>query len=191
MFGSLEFAGRFSISDAYPKSGSRPVGEVRNAVGIDRFTGGTVHGALFELKAVVGGCFETSIRLMNFETWQLAALILLLVDLRDGLLTIGSGRSRGLGGVNGRVEKFVLSYLRPISGLQGLEQLVTPEERDAYGLFSGPSAASISLPEPTRQGLRHQYALGDRWMELSNLIPSVEAFLEAHNWPQCLEGVVA
>ena len=43
LFGSLKFAGRFSIGDAYPLPDHQPVVESRNGVGIDRFTGR--HGA--------------------------------------------------------------------------------------------------------------------------------------------------
>ena len=72
MFGSLKFGGRFSIGDAYPSE--NPTLESRNGVGIDRFTGGTVRGVLFDLQVLVGGKFEAELRLTNFELWQLAAL---------------------------------------------------------------------------------------------------------------------
>ena len=51
---------------------------------------------LFDLTVVVGGTFRTQVRIANFELWQLAALNLLLLDLRDEMLYVGSGRSRGL-----------------------------------------------------------------------------------------------
>ena len=38
LFGSLKFAGRFSIGDAYPLPDHEPIVESRNGVGIDRFT---------------------------------------------------------------------------------------------------------------------------------------------------------
>ena len=49
LFGSLNFGGRFSIGDAYPLPEHEPNLETRNGVGIDRFTGGTVRGVLFDL----------------------------------------------------------------------------------------------------------------------------------------------
>ena len=79
LFGSLKFGGRFSIGDAYPMAGHVPQLETRNGVGIDRFTGGAVSGALFDLQVLVGGIFQTKIRLVNYELWQLAAINLLLM----------------------------------------------------------------------------------------------------------------
>ena len=55
MFGSLKFGGRFSIGDAYPSE--NPTLEARDGVGINRFTGGTVPGVLFDLQVLVGGKF--------------------------------------------------------------------------------------------------------------------------------------
>jgi CRISPR-associated RAMP protein (TIGR02581 family) len=185
MFGSLRFAGRFSIGDAYPKPDSPPVIESRNGVGIDRFTGGTVRGVLFDLKAVVGGCFEATLRLVNFEVWQLAALQILLTDLQDGLISIGSGRSRAMGGIRAEVERFELSYLRPTSHVVGLDALVSPEESKAYGLFVWQSPQEIPLPESTRAGLRQQCSLNERWKDMAVLTPTVEDFLNWQQWPTC------
>ena len=67
LFGSLKFTGRLCLSDAYPLPDHQPALEQRNGVGIDRFTGGTVPGVLFDLQAVVGGRFQAHIRLTNFE----------------------------------------------------------------------------------------------------------------------------
>ena len=110
LFGSLKFAGRFSIGDAYPLPNHEPTLEARNGVGIDRFTGGAVRGVLFDLHAVVGGRFATRIRVLNFEIWQLAGLLLLLTDLEDEMIAIGSGRSRGLGRVRAAVTSFRVTY---------------------------------------------------------------------------------
>ena len=88
----------------------------------DRLTGGASHGAKFELEVVsTGVSFETTIHLRNFEIWQLGLLFIVLQDLRDELIHIGSGRSRGLGKVtatvndqpsSGRPGGFVTSTLR-------------------------------------------------------------------------------
>jgi CRISPR/Cas system CSM-associated protein Csm3 (group 7 of RAMP superfamily) len=186
-FGSLRFAGRFSISDAYPLPNQAPRTGQRNGVGIDRFTGGTVPGVLFDLLVLEGGVFETEIRVLNFELWQLAAVNLLLSDLAEGLLSIGSGRSRGLGRVSGQVRRYKLSYLRPQTQVQGIAELCPPEEGAAYGFLSWPSELGKlpSLPQEGRQsGLRWEYDLTANWQEtLSPLIPSLEAFLQHHPRP--------
>ena len=76
--------------------------EQRDGIGIDRFTGGAASGAKFDLEVVSSGVkFETRIHMRNFEVWQLGMLMLIVQDLGDSLIRIGSGRSRGLGNVEG------------------------------------------------------------------------------------------
>lgn len=120
LYGSTGFIGRIAIGDAYLVS--KAVTEQRDGVGIDRLTGGASHGAKFELEVVsTGVSFETDIHVRNFEIWQLGMLFIVLQDMADELIHIGSGRSRGLGqvtaqiseqGHNGRPGGFVISSMR-------------------------------------------------------------------------------
>ena len=187
LFGSLKFAGRFSIGDAYPLPDNRPTIESRNGVGIDRFTGGTVRGVLFDLQAVVGGKFKAHVRLTNFEMWQLAGLNLLLADLRDEMIAVGSGRSRGMGRIRAEVTAFRLSYLgtaeSPLS-LAGMGQLATPAEQEAYALHDWTPREPVALPKPEARGLRREYLLGDWSSQLQSLTPAFEAFLQWHGGPR-------
>ena len=181
MFGSLKFGGRFSIGDAYPIED--PKLEARDGVGIDRFTGGTVPGVLFDLQVLVGGKFEAELRLTNFELWQLAALNLLLMDMEDAIITIGSGRSRGLGKVRCSVASYALTYVRAISQLEGLHQLATLEEQSAYELHDWSPQTSINLPPPESRGLRQRYDISACWSnQLQELIPAFEDFLACSNY---------
>ena len=183
LFGSLKFSGRFSIGDAYPLPDSAPTIESRNGVGIDRFTGGTVTGVLFDLQAVVGGKFKARIRLTNFELWQLAGLNLLLVDLRDEMIAVGSGRSRGMGRVRAKVASFRLAYLRPAQSLAGIGQLATTGEREAYRLHDWTPADPVALPAAAPRGLRQEYVLHDWSARLKSLTPALETFLCWHGGP--------
>ena len=185
MFGSLKFGGRFSIGDAYPLEGHKPLPEQRNGVGIDRFTGGTVRGVLFDLQALSGGRFRTNVRLLNFELWQLAALNMLLADLQDELIAVGSGRSRGLGRVRGHVTDYRLSYVPRVQQVAGLYQLATKEERTEYGLHDWAPEQPIALPEPQRRGLRCMFDVTSDWHQrLAPLAPAFEAFLNWHGGPK-------
>ncbi|GIW92209.1 MAG: hypothetical protein KatS3mg110_0250 [Pirellulaceae bacterium] len=185
LFGSLKFGGRLSISDAYPLPGHQPKLERRNGVGIDRFTGGTVRGVLFDLQALVGGRFAATIRLVNFELWQLAALNLLLADLRDELVGIGSGRSRGMGRVRGTVSRYALSYVPPVATLDGLYQLASDQERQAYGLHEWSPQQPIQLPPPQKYGVRSLFDISQTWADYVNpLAPAFEGFLNWHGGPK-------
>jgi CRISPR-associated RAMP protein (TIGR02581 family) len=120
LFGSTGFIGRVAIGDAYLVS--EQFREQRDGVGIDRLTGGASHGAKFELEVVSADVsFETDIHLRNFEIWQLGMLFVVLQDMADELIRLGSGRSRGLGqvkaeisltGSHGRPGGFVTSTIR-------------------------------------------------------------------------------
>ena len=185
LFGSLKFAGRFSIGDAYPMPNHEPAVEARNGVGIDRFTGGAVRGVLFDLQALVGGRFATRIRVLNFEIWQLAVLILLLTDLEDEMIAVGSGRSRGLGRVRAAVTSFRVTYSVQPGALAGIGQLATPEERQAYGLHAWKPDSLVELPNAVRRGLRWQFDLSADWSRcLQSLTPALDAFLHWHGGPQ-------
>jgi CRISPR/Cas system CSM-associated protein Csm3 (group 7 of RAMP superfamily) len=173
-FGSLRFGGRLSLADAYPVK--KPTAIHRNGVGINRFTGGTVPGVLYDLIVLEGGEYRTQLRLQNFELWQLAAVYFLLGDLRDGMIALGSGRSRGLGRVRGEVTDFTLTYLRPQERLCGLEHLASPDDRAAYELAAGP-VPEVPLAGARVRGLRHQYALTDWATRLEPLAPRLDEVL--------------
>ena len=103
LFGSTSYIGRIAVEDAYLPAGTfeeRKTIEHRDGIAIDRLTGGTGGGAKFDLETVTAGTtFTTTLRLRNFEIWQLGMLFVILQDMEDQLLHLGSGRSRGLGKV--------------------------------------------------------------------------------------------
>ncbi len=131
LFGSTWFIGRISIGDAYllDKQGEYLKGpgyqsyiEVRDGVGIDRGTGGAANQVKFDMAVVVSGTqFRTDIALRNFECWQLGALMLVVMDLQDGFIRLGSGKSRGLGAVEGHVSEVSLHYPRTGSNRRDTE----------------------------------------------------------------------
>jgi CRISPR-associated RAMP protein (TIGR02581 family) len=145
LFGSTGFIGRIAIGDAYLVS--EQFREQRDGVGIDRLTGGASHGAKFELEVVSADVsFETDIHLRNFEIWQLGMLFVVLQDMADELIRLGSGRSRGLGqvkaeisltGSHGRPGGFVASTIRdseePLDQLWGLGRWLNAE---SYGTLA-------------------------------------------------------
>jgi len=112
LFGSTWYGGRLATADAYAEEGL-PRTEQRDGVGIDRFTGGASRGAKFELEVVTSGAFVTTLHIRNFELWQLGLVGFLLQDLKDGLIRIGMGKSRGLGKVTGEVRSLRLDFLGP------------------------------------------------------------------------------
>jgi CRISPR-associated RAMP protein (TIGR02581 family) len=171
LFGSTWYAGRLATADAYAV-GPSPRPQPRDGVGIDRFTGGAVRGVKFDLEVVTEGCFATTLHLRNFELWQLGLVSFLLQDLKDGLLRIGAGKSRGLGKVRGEVQQMKLYYLgrgvpEPADGqfpICGVGALAGETTAKSYGM-QPPYRVTAALPEgvqPVSNGLRTTYTfLGD------------------------------
>jgi CRISPR-associated RAMP protein (TIGR02581 family) len=163
LFGSTEFIGRVSINDAYltAEMAPRPT-ETRDGVGIDRLTGGAYGGALFNLEAISSGVkFSTEIHLRNFEVWQLGMLLLAAQDMSDGLIKIGSGRSRGLGSVEGSVDQVTITHIgllrdKPAQEVWGLGKFLAAQNDTSYGTEAG-DILTLSQPvAEARRGIRQQ-----------------------------------
>ncbi len=194
LFGSTRHRGRFSFSDAYPKTGPmKPVTEVRDHVAIDRFTGGAAGGLKFDAEVVAKGIFETRVVIENFEAWHLGALAIVLADFEDGLIAVGSGTSRGLGQVRGRVRELWIDTIREMPTLAGVAQFAR-EEAGQYGWSTWAPNPEIPLPaNPLRQGLRYRYPLDEAWRDknLGALIPGFGGFLAERDWLNGIHALVA
>lgn len=201
LFGSTSFIGRVAIDDAYlpgDAMGRQDLIEHRDGVAIDRLTGGAAGPAKFDLNVVATGtAFETTIHLRNFEIWQLGMLFILLQDLEDELIRIGSGRSRGLGKITARISEqakgshpggVVLSTMRvsrevePDSEIWGLGRWL--EDEETYGTRRDDL---ITLPQPVvhvASGIRNRRVFtGALLKELQAL--SIEHFVtRMQAWPE-------
>jgi len=155
LFGSQAFIGRLSIGDAYLK-GSQYT-EMRDGVGIDRVTGGAAHGAKFDLETVSAGvAFSTDILIRNFECWQLGMFLTGIADMADGLVRVGSGRSRGLGAVTADMETLSIHTLvrgggRTPGEVWGLGKFLG---EGTYGTFPDDQMTVKPAPVETSRGLR-------------------------------------
>ena len=194
LFGSTGFIGRIAIGDAYLSS--KAATEQRDGVGIDRLTGGASHGAKFELEVVsTGVTFETDVHLRNFEIWQLGMLFVVLQDLEDELIRLGSGRSRGLGKVtakvseqerNGRPSGFVVSSMRgheePSNQIWGMGRWLKDDQ--SYGTWQD-DLLELSQPvEKSQRGIRSlRIFQGTALHSLRDI--AIKKFVERiENWPE-------
>lgn len=143
LFGSTSFIGRVSVNDAYlAPNQPGPFVEQRDGVGIDRLTGGSSHGALFNLEAVTSGItFTTKIHVRNFEIWQLGLVLLFVQDMAAGLVRIGSGRSRGMGSVTADVDEVKVGYIGLVD-----ENALPPARVWGLGKFLGVGTAYNTSP---------------------------------------------
>jgi CRISPR-associated RAMP protein (TIGR02581 family) len=193
LYGSTSFIGRIAIGDAH--LASRSITEQRDGVGIDRLTGGASHGAKFELEVVSRDVsFETDVHLRNFEIWQLGMLFVVLQDMQDELIRIGSGRSRGLGkvtaqisdqGHNGRPGGFVISNIRntdePDAELWGLGRWLNDA---SYGTWQDDVLPLSSAVERSKRGIRQERIF--QGQALDNLREAaIDTFVQRmQSWPE-------
>jgi CRISPR-associated RAMP protein (TIGR02581 family) len=194
LFGSTWFAGRLATADAYAIG--KPTKQQRDGVGIDRFTGGAAQGAKFDLEVVTEATFATQLHLRNFELWQLGLVGLLVRDLADGLIRLGSGKSRGLGRVRGAVQSVRLDFLGARSPqtqngqliVRGMGSLIEPTMAKAYGITS---PDEVSVPAPTASainGVRASYRFDGKTFDWDPLITQWVTATTAYTTPDAMRA---
>jgi len=186
-FGSTQIASRVRFADAFPEPGTIRT-ETRTSVAIDRLTGGSKGGALFQFEAVIAGRFRAKITLHNYQLWQAGLLALALRDLDAGRLQLGYGTSRGMGHVRAPIIEARVSYLGlaqgdgAVTGLRtrgGYRPLLGDKGTIFYGL-----GGLLDVPERTA------YGLGDDRIELSRPVPTQANGLYVHQQLRAADGSV-
>ena len=182
LFGSTFFIGRVNLGDAYlvDDSDPRPT-ETRDGVGIDRLTGGAADKAKFDLEVVSSEtAFACEVLLRNFECWQLGALLLVLQDMNDGLVFVGSGKSRGLGAAKASVTEITLAHIgrnegRADKAIWGLGKFLGDDSR--YGTWPDDLLQIEQAPVSINRGVRQlQTFSGAALTELQE--KTIDAFLQ-------------
>jgi CRISPR/Cas system CSM-associated protein Csm3 (group 7 of RAMP superfamily) len=158
-FGNLGLKSHTAVSDHLPGAFENPGSpqrsleiekanriEQRNGVAIDRLLGSAAGKALFDQELVVQGRFDGQIVLRNVQLYQLALILLVLRDLKEGYVQLGSGTTRGNGWVSADVRQILietrLRQSRP-GVLLGAGPLMQGEA-SSFALFDGDE---VSLPE--------------------------------------------
>lgn len=176
LFGNTALSSRVKFADLIPDTPSTL--ETRYGVAIDRITGAVAHGP-FEMEVLTQGRFEGSLQLRNFTIGQLGLLAAALLDLSDGLVGIGYGKSRGLGRVK---LDFVGTEFRSVGGqsgkLSGAGALASPARASDYKL---PPAKDdvIDAPPGTHKTFRGIQTLVVEGQPLRDFLESV-----ANRWVQ-------
>jgi len=95
--------GRVRIEETLIENAAR---EVQTRIKIDRFTGGTIHGALFEMMPLWqkdgGDAIHVVITINDYQDWEPGLFLFILKDLWTGDLAIGGEKNVGRGVLQGR-----------------------------------------------------------------------------------------
>jgi len=151
LFGNTSIAARIKVSDFYPTGPL--LTEIRPGVAIDRVTGSVAHGP-FQMELVTDGEFMGLISLRNFTLGQMGLLAAALMDIGDGLIPLGHGKSRGLGRVSLTIKSLTFRFLQNPNGiLKGVGALADEETRSAYAL---PKPQDEVLPVPSGSKTSHE-----------------------------------
>jgi CRISPR/Cas system CSM-associated protein Csm3 (group 7 of RAMP superfamily) len=132
LFGNNALASRVRVGDFYLTS--TPTFEVRHGVAIDRVTGAVAQGP-FEMELLTDGTLAGSVGIRNFTLGQFGLMSAALLDLADGLVPIGYGKSRGLGRLRVTFRRLTVRTLKDPEGqLRGASTLSSPQQRQEYDL---------------------------------------------------------
>ncbi|MGI8914556.1 MAG: RAMP superfamily CRISPR-associated protein [Chloroflexota bacterium] len=181
-FGSTAFAGRVTADDGYVQGAALPALVRRDGIGIDRFSGAASLRSRYELEAVTDVTFGIAVTIQNYEVWQLGLLCLVVQDLLQGRLPLGSGKSRGLGQVRGELQSIELAYVRSEraadadSDILGVGALMADAGRYGYRPNDRlPHGQSATREE---QGIRRLYHFPAQQFPWSDLTEALVRYLE-------------
>lgn len=117
MFGNMKMASVVRFEDFFPFESDHSEDEkakkikeiekytfVRNGIKIDRLSGSTVKGALYDFEVLNGGNFYGNVLLKNPEIWQVLMFYKTIKNINDGFVKVGGKKSSGLGKLNVEIQ---------------------------------------------------------------------------------------
>lgn len=145
LFGSLAHAGLIEVADAWA---TRAVlSDEQTRIAVDRLLGGAAPGMIYRMRTLTSDSqFETSLKVRNFELWQLGLLALTLRELNEGQALIGWGTRRGLGRVSVAFGKMLIRYPRGLYEAAGLEHEGSGEVPSAQRLIPADRRGDLGYP---------------------------------------------
>jgi hypothetical protein len=170
------------MADGYLRGAALPALVRRDGVGIDRFSGAASLRSRWELEAVTDVTFGLQVTMQNFEIWQLALLGLVLQDLVAGRLPLGSGKSRGLGRVQGEIQGVELAYLRSDRVAAAAEDVLGVgalfDDGSRYGYRSDDRLPFGAAATQETLGIRRVYSFSTQQFPWSELTEALLRYLE-------------
>jgi CRISPR/Cas system CSM-associated protein Csm3 (group 7 of RAMP superfamily) len=170
LFGNTALASRVRVSDLYPVGPIRS--EIRYGVAIDRVTNAVAHGP-FQMEVVTGGTFEGEITLRNFTLGQLGLMAAAILDMADGFVSLGFGKSKGLGLVDVEVTQMEFRSLKePQGAIKGIGLIADERSVREYRLPTEGQSMPVGKEAERKGAFYLLRASGDEAIEwLNSLTP--------------------
>ena len=113
LFGSVYAAGRIRVGNGQLiKEGSDA--RILDLVAIDRFTGGALDKAKYDLRPERKTTYEFELALRDPEEWMIGLVLLAIRDLTEGNLPIGGHTRKGFGQAEGEICNWIEGRVNPV-----------------------------------------------------------------------------
>ena len=163
LFGNTAQGSRIAFGEG-KITGGKPALIDNNA--ISRQTGAAI--SPFKSLVLLEAEIETEVQLRNFELWQVGLLAHLFDDLKNGLVRLGSGKSKGWGRVTAQVTAMKLTYFgldnRFVENrLLGVGEMLPAEIASRYGMAccEEPPEMPKNTADPSSPPWRHSATITD------------------------------
>jgi len=174
VFGSSFKGSRLYVSDG--KMINSPKIKIMDFLAIDRFTGGGKEGAKFDAIVLWQPKFKLRIFIENPKEWQLGWLMLVMKDLKEGLVSFGFGKNKWFGKATIEDETIKVGEISEIFIQGGLEKGSSYE-----GLFNTQILQLKELKKdskPVELWIKDFYKMLSDFRRVNNLVPASDTYFK-------------
>jgi len=203
MFGSGDLASRLEVADVYPfgpnDSDEKKKEKIetlqkmvtsRSGIKIDRKTGKTSPGALFEYEILGDGELFGEFIFTNYELYQ-PGLLFMLFDLsNEGFLRYGHSKSRGLGVLNFETQSIKILQMGKLKGknLKGVGILPSPKGEDSEYGFYMQGDDQIDNPDSTEENILYSTYIFNEKKKIDEVCDKLKAKIDTFLKLQQVKG---
>jgi CRISPR-associated RAMP protein (TIGR02581 family) len=174
------FGSSFKGSRLYVNDGEMidpPEIKIMDFLAIDRFTGGGKEGAKFDALVLWQPRFKLRIFVENPKDWQLGWLMLVMKDLKEGLVSFGFGKNKWFGKATIEEETIKIGVISEVFIPGGLEN------GDSYeGIFNTQILQLKELIEkdskPVELWIKEFHKILSEFRRVNNLVPASDTYFK-------------
>ena len=175
LFGSSFKGSRLYVSDG--EMINSPEIKIMDFLAIDRFTGGGKEGAKFDALVLWQPKFKLRIFIENPKDWQLGWLMLVMKDLKEGLVSFGFGKNKWFGKATIENETMKIGAISEVFVPSGLEK-----GRSYEGIFNTQILQLKELTEkdskPIELWVKEFHKILSDFRRVNNLVPGSDTYFK-------------